>query len=170
MLLMGDEVGRTQQGNNNTYCHDNALNWFDWSLLEKNAEIFNFCQRLIAFRKAHPVVRHPHHAGQRDQEGRCLEVSWHGTRPWQADWGAGNRTLAMISRFEDDVIYVAFNAFWDPLPFGLPAPGDGRAWRLFADTSMAAPGDVCEPGKETCLDDQGQFLVGGRSVVILVAR
>jgi glycogen operon protein len=174
MLLMGDEVARTQQGNNNTYCHDNSLNWLDWSLKDKNAEIFNYCRRLIAFRKAHPVLRHPHHAGHADQEGRCLEVSWHGTRPWHEDWGPGNRTLAMMSRLragtQEDVIYAAFNTYWEALPFGLPAPGDGRGWHLFANTSMSAPEDAWEPGKEPRLPEQEQFLVGGRAVVVLVAR
>jgi len=59
MLLMGDECGRTQQGNNNAYCHDGPLTWFDWSLLEKNADLFRFCRLMIAFRARHPMMRHP---------------------------------------------------------------------------------------------------------------
>ena len=59
MLLMGDEVGRTQRGNNNAYCVDGPLTWLDWSLIGPNADVFRFCRRLIAFRKAHPILRHP---------------------------------------------------------------------------------------------------------------
>ncbi len=72
MILMGDEVGRTQQGNNNTYCQDNELNWLDWTLLESNADLFRFFKHVIAFRHAHPVLRNRWHLQQPRLRGQRL--------------------------------------------------------------------------------------------------
>jgi isoamylase len=169
MLLMGDECGRTQQGNNNAYCQDNALTWLDWSLLEKNAELFRFCKLMIRFRKQHPVLRNASHPGP-----GAPEVNWHGTRPWCADWSGTSRVLAFqrLGPSGDgmDVVYVAMNMYWEPLEFGLPQPPQGRHWHRFADTSASSPQDICEPGTEPVLANQQQVQVGGRSVLILVAR
>ena len=85
MILMGDEVGRSQRGNNNTYCQDNELSWLDWSLREKNNDLLHFCQELIAFRKAHPSLRHTHYAGAQPGARGQLEITWHGTQPWRPD-------------------------------------------------------------------------------------
>jgi glycogen operon protein len=174
MLLMGDEVGRTQQGNNNTYCQDNELNWLDWGLKEQNAELFRFCQALIALRKAHPVLRHPQFAGSGRHQGGTLEISWHGTRAWNADWSGTSRVLAFLARLRggrpEDAVYAAFNMYWDTLPFEVPALEDGRTWHLFANTGVEAPADVFVPGTEPPLEDPRNLLVGARSVVILVAR
>ena len=174
MLLMGDEIGRSQQGNNNTYCHDNELNWLDWISKDKNAELFRFCQTLIAFRKAHPVLRQPHFAGSQSGESAGLEISWHGTQPWRADFSGTSRVLAFHARLRgaspEDVVYAAFNMYWEPLPFGPPILEDGHRWHVFANTGAEFPNDVCLPGSGLALENPQQVLVGGRSVVILVAR
>jgi isoamylase len=169
MLLMGDECGQTQQGNNNTYCHDSPLTWLDWGLVQKNAELFRFCQRLIRFRKQHPVLRHPRHPGP-----GAPDVVWHGVRAWNADWSSGSRVLAFQRTGPAagglDAVYVALNMHWENLDLELPSPPPGLRWHVFANTSMAAPEDVWEPGQEPPLADQGKFLVGGRAVIVLVAR
>jgi glycogen operon protein len=174
MLLMGDEVGRTQQGNNNTYCQDNELNWLDWGLKQRNAELFRFCQALIALRKAHPVLRQSRFAGSGRGETGILELSWHGTRAWVADWSGTSRVLAFLARLRggspDDVVYAAFNTYWETLPFEVPTLEDGRTWHVFANTGEEPPADVFVPGTELPLENPRQLLVGGRSVVILVAR
>jgi isoamylase len=174
MLLMGDELGRTQRGNNNAYCQDNELSWLDWSLQEANAELVRFCRALIALRRAHPVLRHPRFAGSGEGESGALEISWHGTQAWRADLSGTSRVLAFQARLRsgnpDDLVYAAFNMYWEPLPFEPPAVDDGRRWHVFADTGRASPDDVCAPGVEPPLADPKQVLVGGRSVVILVAR
>lgn len=95
MILMGDEVGRTQRGNNNTYCHDNDLNWFDWSLLERNADLFHFARQMIAFRKTHPLLRAREHLGMSTAQADFI---WHGVHAWNADWSPGSRTLAFMLR------------------------------------------------------------------------
>jgi len=150
------------------------LNWLDWSLREANAELFRFCQALIALRKAHPVLRHPHFADSCKGDSSTLEISWHGTQPWRADLSGTSRVLAFWARLRggnpDDQVYVAFNMYWEALLFEPPAVDDGRRWHVFANTGLASPNDVCAPGVESPLEDPKQLLVAGRSVVILVAR
>jgi isoamylase len=179
MLLMGDEMGRTQHGNNNAYCHDSPLSWLDWDLLEANTDLFRFVQRAIAFRKAHPVLRNRMHFRNYDYAGSGYpDISWHGVRAWQADWSASSRTIAFLlcghhgrgGLERDDFIYAAFNMYWDALPYELPQLPPGLSWHVFANTSVPPPGDACEPGSEPLVEDQRVFLMGGRSVAILVGR
>ncbi len=179
MLLMGDEVGRSQQGNNNTYCHDNDLNWLDWQLWEQNNDIFKFCQRCIAFRHAHPVLRHYSHLKNQDYIGSGYpDISWHGTQAWQADWSEGSRTLAFMlcgqhakqGNQKDDFIYVGMNMHWEAHGFELPQLPAGVQWHIFANTGCQAPHDCYELGKEVILPQQQGILIGERSVVILVGK
>lgn len=179
MLLMGDEIGRTQQGNNNTYCQDNELNWLDWSLVKRNADLLTFVQRCIAFRHAHPVLRSRDHFRNADYVGSgYADITWHGTQAWNADWSGSSRVIAFMlcgkhakgGTVRDDYIYVALNMHWETLPFQVPQLPKGMAWHVFANTGVAAPDDSYEPGHEPSLSDQSNILVGGRSVVILVGR
>jgi glycogen operon protein len=179
MILMGDEVGRTQQGNNNTYCQDNELNWLDWGLREQHTDLLLFVQHLIAFRHAHPVLRNAYHLSGRDYVGSgYADISWHGTQAWQADWSGTSRVLAFLlcgkhargGTTTDDYVYVAYNMYWDALPFGLPGLPDGRQWHLVANTGAVEGAASYAPGREPRLEDQQQVLVGGRSVLILVGR
>jgi len=166
MLLMGDEMGRTQDGNNNTYCHDTTLNWLDWTLLDRYPDLYRFARLCIAFRQAHPVLRLPYHP-----KG---ELSWHGTQAWQADWN-GHVIAYMLDgqklqSHPDDLIYVALNMYWETLPFELPRLPPNRRWAVFANTSAPPDQEIWEPGTEPILTDQLSFLVQGRSVAILVGR
>jgi isoamylase len=174
MLLMGDEVGHTQQGNNNTYCQDSSLTWLDWSLQEQNAELFRFCQQLIAFRQRHPALRQTRYAGPGASAGDALQVTWHGTKPWQPDWAPHSRVLACMlygsGADGPDVLYVAMNMYWEPLAFELPAPPPGQHWHLFANTAVAPPADIWEPGQEPPLPEPREVLLEGRAILVLVAR
>jgi isoamylase len=174
MLLMGDEVGRSQQGNNNTYCQDNELSWLDWGLLAGNADLHRFTRALIALRKAHPALRHRHFAGVTLDGSEVLELTWHGTRAWQPDWSGTSRVLAfqarLLGRAPADTVYVAMNMYWDALPFEPPALDAGLAWHLAANTSEPSPNDICFPGEGRPVKDPASILVVGRSVVILTAR
>ena len=179
MLLMGDEVGRTQYGNNNTYCHDNELNWLDWALLEKNADLFRFVKNVVAFRHAHPALRNVHHLRNADYLGTGYpDISWHGHRAWHPDWNASSRSLAFMlcgqhargGKTPDDYVYVAMHMHWDAAPFELPQLPGGRTWHVSANTGAASPEDAWEPGNEPQLANQQQFLMGPRSVAILVGR
>ena len=177
MLLMGDEIGRTKQGNNNTYCHDNELNWLDWNLLEENFELFRFTKQCIAFRRAHPLLRNRWHLSQSDYVGSGYpDISWHGERAWDADLSLESRSLAFLldgnhargGQEQDDFIFVAMNMHWDAQWFDLPGLPEGKQWHIFANTG--APEDITEPGEERLLDDQGGILLGDRSVAILVGK
>ena len=148
MILMGDEVGRTQHGNNNTYCHDNDLNWFDWWLVEENAELLRFFRSMIAFRHAHPALRSCDHLRHTDYKDAGLpDISWHGTQAWRPDWSGTSRVLAFMlsghhakgGRTGDNDIYVAMNSYWDSLDFELPKPSPGRQWHVAIDTGAPRP-------------------------------
>ncbi len=179
MLLMGDEVARTKNGNNNTYCHDNELNWFDWELTEQNDGLLRFFQNLTAFRHAHPTLRNRWHLSGRDYLGTGYpDISWHGRDAWHPDWSDESRSLAFMlcgqhargGQASDDYIYVALNSHWLTHGFELPQLPGGRQWHVFANTAQEAPHDIWTPGDEPRLDEQSYFLMGPRSSAILVGR
>jgi glycogen operon protein len=179
MILMGDELGHSKHGNNNTYCHDNQFNWLDWSLSETNADLFRFFQNCIAFRKVHPTLKNwARFRHEDDPSGIYAEVSWHSVEAWKAEWGDYILTLAfMVSgeyQVDDGVvsehIYVAMNMHWEDHEFTIPELPDDFYWHLFVDTGVTPPDDICLPGDEPRLIDQQALLVHARSVVILVGR
>jgi glycogen operon protein len=173
MLLMGDEMARTQRGNNNAYCQDNEISWLDWRLQTAQAELRRFCRRLIAFRQAHRCLRAPHFAASPAAPDSPLQITWHGVRPEQPDWSEGSRVLAFEKRLYDaqgnDVVYAALNMYWEPLAFLLPPPPAGAAWRLFANTAAPPPADVADANDPGKLADPQQVVLGGRSIVVLYA-
>jgi isoamylase len=173
MLLMGDEMGRTQQGNNNTYCHDNPLNWLDWTFLEKNADLFNFVKRCIAFRRTHRVLRNAEHFHHCDTGSGYADITWHGTKAWSADWSFSSRVLAFLlsgQHCQDDYIYVAMNMHFSPLEFELPRLPLGWQWFVFANTGCDHPEDIWEVDKELLLADQSSILIAERSLITLVGK
>ena len=186
MILMGDEVAHTRQGNNNAYCQDNDLNWFDWTRLESEADMFRFFRCCIQFRRGHRVLRNRYHFQHRElSDSGYPDISWHGVEAWNPDWSDSSRTLAFMLNGEDekgsaseknqteeqaDFIYVAMNMHWESHIFELPQLPVGRRWRRFVDTSRPEPGEIVEPGQEVMLHDQEKKYVGPRSVVILVGR
>ncbi len=179
MLLAGDEVGRTQLGNNNTYCQDNELSWFDWGLAEgptANTELLEFTRALIAFRRAHPVLRSAGHPTGSDRVGSGLpDISWHGVRAGAPDWSSHCRVLALMrcgrhakdGTEPDENVYLAVNAHWEAHDLELPRLPAGEVWHLFADTSQAAAHPL---GAEPALEHPGRYHLGPHSAVILVGR
>lgn len=179
MILAGDELANTQDGNNNAYCHDSELSWLNWTQLESNADLFRFVKNCIAFRMAHPVLRSKTHFTNRDYVGSgYADITWHGTQAWNADWSGTNRSVAFMlcgkhakgGTVVDNYVYVAMNMYWDTLPFTLPGLPDELKWHVFVNTGAPSPQDSWQPGSEPLLDDQSRFVVGGRSVVILVGK
>src|SRR5262249_40706880 len=155
MILMGDEMGHTQRGNNNTYCQDNDLNWLDWQLLSVNAELFNFFKHCIAFRKAHPALRSHEYLADEHGTREMVLLSWHGTQAWHADWSGMSRTLGFLLHGhplpgEDglDAIYVAMNMHWEAHWFELPRLTPGMTWHVSINTGVAPPGDKYRLGAE----------------------
>ena len=168
MLLAGDELGRTQRGNNNAYCQDNEISWLDWSLLSQNGDLFRFTQRLIRFRKAHPSLRRRSFF---EDEARPA-VAWHGARPGKPDWTPESRSVAMqiLPAANDETILVIAHAHWEPKAFELPKLPAGKSWRRFLDTSLPPGDDALEPGAEAPVTWDRTYAVGPRSVVVLVGR
>lgn len=179
MILSGDEMGNTQWGNNNAYCQDNEIAWLDHRLLETNAETFNFFKKMIAFRKAHPVLRRSTRFQNGDDVGSGYPViSWHGTKACQVDYSGGKPILALLlcglhpkgGTKKDNCIYAAMNMHWQMHGFELPKLPQGISWHAFANTDMQTPEDISEIGHEVELENQSEFLVGPRSVAILVGK
>ncbi len=168
MLLAGDEIGRTQRGNNNAWCQDNDISWVDWSLLERNRDLFQFTSRLTRFRKAHRSLRRRTFFQDEKRSG----VSWHGTTLDTPDFGEESRELGMHleGRDGDDPIYLFANAHWEPRPFELPSLKPPRRWRRFVDTSLERGAAAVEPGTEPPLPSARAYVAGPRSVVVLVGR
>jgi len=145
MLLMGDEVRRTQLGNNNAYSQDNDLNWFDWRLLDRHADIHRFVKALIAFREHRDVVAEGTTISLNQLLER-LQITWHGVALNRPDWSEQSHSLAfsmrsLRSRF---MLHALFNAYWEPLRFELPPGENGNAqpWRRCIDTALQAPDDI----------------------------
>jgi glycogen operon protein len=171
MILSGDEVRRTQQGNNNAYCQDNQISWFDWRLVAGRADLFRFWKLMIDFRRRHGAVhRSRFFEGKVNQRG-LPDVSWHGCQLLRPGWDDPNAralafTLAGFGAEED--IHVMLNMDAQGLDFELPVV-KGRQWHLVVDTAKPSPQDIIDPGKEQPLAGQ-QIHVEGRSVVVLVSR
>lgn len=143
MFLAGDEFGNSQYGNNNTYCQDNEISWLDWSDLERNAGLFDFVSRMIAFRKEHPVLRGP------GESAACgwPDISFHHGVPWnsQTDENARQIGILFCGRKEadtgDDGVFLAVNAHWEPHTQTLPKAPGGYRWKLVFHTASPAPFD-----------------------------
>lgn len=168
MLLMGDEFGRSQHGNNNSYCLDSPVSWVDWTLLDSNSDLHHFVRSLIHFRHQHPALRVNVFEGPESSILPCC--SFHGASPWSPDWSSESRQLAwMMSCDLDhglvDVVYVAANMAHYATWFDLPTCPAGYQWNLCFNT-----GDIDRPVHvpSSQLDHTG-LLVGERSVIILQA-
>jgi glycogen operon protein len=171
MILMGDEVRRTQGGNNNPYCQDNEVSWFDWDDLNRHADLLRFAQRLIRFRLSFDAFRgEPGMTLNRFLEQASLE--WHGTQLLQPDWSDDSHSLAVTMRCPAGrcAMHMILNAFGEPLDFELPGPHAGGKydWRRIVDTSQASPEDISEP--HVALAAGSPYTAGPRSVVVLVAQ
>lgn len=168
MILAGDEFLRTQQGNNNAWCQDNAISWLDWDRAQDNANFLRFTREVIRLRKRHPALRRT----------RFLEdgaVVWHGVTPFKPDFGPASRTVAMTldgrktGREPDRDIYIACNAWSDPLWFAIPPAPQGRSWRRVLDTALAAPNEVTLDGGPV-VPAGIRYNVGGHSMLVLVGE
>jgi len=163
MLLGGDEFRRTQHGNNNAYCQDNEVSWFDWGLLEKHKEIHRFTRGMIAFRRAHPVLRKENFYTDEDIKWFAPDgATPHWADPWQKSFAC-----LILGETEPD-LFLLFNADTSAVDFYLPALPTGKIWRLAVDTSQTAPDDFFEPGKEPSIQGQNGFRLGPRSSAILL--
>jgi isoamylase len=186
MILGGDEIGRTQRGNNNAYCQDNEISWFDWHMADSNAGLLRFFQLMIAFRKRCSLLRRD--SFQLNGEGG-FHITWHGVQRMKPDWSDCSRSIALqLTQLQpgppssadlggiemespgprDDVHFIA-NAYNGDLEFELPQIGE-REWFRLVDTAQSSPNDIAEDGQEFPLLSQESYTVKEHSVVIFVAK
>jgi len=171
MILSGDELGRTQQGNNNAYCQDNDVSWLNWEMATTNAGLLRFFQHMIDFRKRCHMLRRDTFA----LDGETgFHVTWHGSKRMSADWSPESRSVAMQwtqihkDGSREDLHFIA-HAHWDDCEFELPDIGE-REWLRLVDTSLPSPHDIADEGAEFSLPSQESYFVKARSVAIFISR
>ena len=171
MILYGDELGRTQLGNNNAYCQDNELAWLNWDLNPTRRDLHRFFKHLIHFRRQHSVLRRDRFEPLSPDTG--VKLDWHGTHLFSPDWSFDSRSIALHLSGGDaeqpEHIFLIANAYWSDLTFDLPQL-DGKRWARFVDTSLSPPRDICPPGQEIPIEHSPSYTVAGRSVVVLVGE
>jgi len=170
MILMGDEVRRTQQGNNNAYCQDNEISWFDWTLVTKHPDMHRFLRLLCTARLLLDTELEPWDTSL-NQLLRFADRSWHGVKLGQPDWSFTSHSLALHveARKEGLLFYLILNAYWEPLEFELPPASNGSPWRRWIDTSFDSPSDIVEWQTAPPLTSP-IYRAGPRSVVALYTR
>jgi glycogen operon protein len=171
MITMGDEVRRTQSGNNNAYCQDSEISWFDWTLLAKRADVLRFVTLLNARR----VLRDAGAERQRvalNQLIRQADLTWHGLRLHQPDWSYWSHSVAFTAKLPKEGVFfhVIINAYWEPLEFELPPVGNGARypWRRWIDTFLNSPHDIVDWERAPPVPSQ-TYRTEPRSVVLLFA-
>jgi isoamylase len=179
MILGGDEIERTQQGNN-AYCQDNPISWYDWNLDQERRDLLAFTAKAIALRKAHPVFRrHNFLTGQQPGPGAGEDVVWlwtDGTPMTPEHWNSGSLVFAMWLNgaaltetdadgnvLSDDTFLILFNASWNPQVFNLPSASLGATWTRVLDTTQ----DTGSPASSTALPADSAYTSSPRSLLVL---
>jgi isoamylase len=175
MLLAGDECRRSQAGNNNAYCQDNPISWFNWKLPAKHEGLMRFCRALIAFRKAEPTARQMNFlSGKPNRLGGPPDISWFNAAGLPADWKPDSHDLTCLLAAAVAVgqleppnrhLLIMFHAGADPQQFIVPSPVGSFPWRLILDTAAKAPKDIYPgldgppPPKDGVVELEGRSLV-----------
>jgi len=168
MITMGDEVRRTQQGNNNAYCHNDESVWFDWTSLEEHADVRRFVKLLIQRR----LLRDMGPERQRMTLTQLIRrgiKGWHGVKLDRPDWSDYSHSIALSVELPEEnlLVYFIFNAYWDQLEFELPLIANDKAfWHRWIDTYRDSPQDIVEWQTAPAILDR-TYRVGSRSVVVL---
>lgn len=167
MILMGDEVRRTQNGNNNAYCQDNEVSWFDWDLLPRHSDIFRFVKLLVKHRLARDSAQQEYAMSLRELMDQRL-VTWHGVKLNQPDWSDHSHSIAfMVQALSGRLsMYFMINAYSQALEFELAPPNTG-SWKRWIDTSLSEPDDIAEWGNSN-VQITNMYRVVPFSVVVLI--
>ena len=175
MLTAGDEFARSQGGNNNAYCQDNAISWLDWQLVENNKGLHRFFRLLIALRKAHPIFRRADFFPTADSAENSL-IRWQSTKPGTEDWSPEAKTLAFFlsgqsanNKTKDDDFFLMLNGHNRSRTFTAPTPPSGRRWLKIIDTSAESPEDITPLAEAPPLDDHKTTVAGMAAVVLISA-
>lgn len=180
MLLGGDEFQRTQQGNNNPYCQDNEISWYNWDFVEKHREIYRFCRELIRFRKNHPALRRSKFfTDGKLNKSRTPDIGWLSENGEPQDWKAENRRLACFingnrddtgSNMDEADLYFMFNSTSTKCVFKISPLLHGKRWRIAIDTGAESPGDIFPTGEEPLVNDTGRYRLKPLSTAVLIAK
>ena len=170
MILMGDEARRTQFGNNNAYCQDNEISWFDWRLLDKHPDVHRFTRLLIQRRLQRDLTPER----ERLTLNELLEQAnktWHGTKRNRPDWSDDSHSFSFCAELRNQGLFVCLisNAYWEPLEFEVPQllEGNRNHWRRWIDTSLESPDDIVDWRDAPSIASL-TYRVGPRSVVVLL--
>jgi glycogen operon protein len=172
MLLAGDEMLRTQKGNNNAWCQDSEVSWLDWSLEKKHAGFHRFVREMIAFRMRHPALRRRNFF-RGDLETR--DITWHGITAGAPNFNHESHAIAFMldgqktGRETDHDLFIVMNAWTESLEFEIPIPPNSGKWRRVINTALPSPKDILDESAAPFIKPSTPYLVGERSVVVLVA-
>ena len=170
MITMGDEVRRTQHGNNNAYCHNDESVWFDWTSLEEHADAHRFVKLVIQRRLLRDTGPERQRMALTELISRGIK-GWHGVKLDQPDWSDYSHSIALSveSPEQNLLFYLIFNSYWEQLEFELPAiANDKTFWRRWIDTYLDSPQDIVEWQRAPALLSR-TYMAGPRSVVVLWA-
>ena len=175
LIYAGDEMGNSQQGNNNAWCRDNEQSWIEWRGGKQERMLLEYVKALIAFRKAHPIFR-------QNKELRMMDylscgypdVSYHGKRAWFGDFENYSRSVGVLyagNYMEDKVsFYVAYNMHWMPHEYALPGLSGEALWRIAIDTGIEGAGAIYQEGQEPILEEQRMITVPERTIIVLTGK
>jgi glycogen operon protein len=180
MMLGGDEFRRTQRGNNNAYCQDNEVSWYDWGLLRQHADIWRFTRLLIDFRRRHPALHRPEFFTGMDSDYNAIpDITWFDEAGGTPDWARPEGILAarldgskadILSDRDDNDFYLIFNATDKLVNFKVcPAPG-GKHWYRAIDSAYESPLDILEHGAEEILIPQEEYVARPSSLAVFISR
>ena len=170
MMLMGDEIRRSQQGNNNGYCQNNELNWFNWEATKTESDLFRFVKDLIKFIQSLEIFQQEKILSLHPNQD-VPYIIWHGKELGQPDWSEYSHSLAFTLHHPQaqEQIYVMLNAYWQPLTFKLPSLSPSQKWYRILDTFLPSPEDFTDLATALPINSQ-EYLVQPRSSVVLMMK
>ncbi len=170
MVLMGDEVRRTQQGNNNAYCQDGDLTWLDWRSLESQQGLWRFTREAIALTQRLKLFQQTHWLTVTDRFASGPHLTWHGVKLYEPDWSDHSHSLAFTLHHPaaGEDLHVILNAYWEPLSFELPLLPAQTQWHRIIDTALPSPADIVSPAHSTAVAG-GLYVAPARTAVVLMA-
>ena len=180
MIYGGDECGNSQNGNNNAWCQDNEVGWQSWKKTKDARNLRSFVEKMIAFRKAHPILRLRNPMRQMDYKSLGYpDVSYHGSIAWYVDNNRMKNAFGIMYcgdyasgeyGYSDDFIYVAYNMYWIAQDFALPDLPSDKKWSITMDTALEDSFRAPEKDLDVYFDDKKHITVAPRSIVILTSR
>ncbi|MDE5101720.1 MAG: glycogen debranching enzyme, partial [Trichodesmium sp. St19_bin2] len=185
MILMGDEVRRTQLGNNNSYCQNNKSSWFDWSQIDQQNDLLRFVKKIIHFTQELKITQLDKvlatvgaipesslvSTKEKTNLNKVPHISWHGIHLGMPDWNVDSRTLAFSLKHPEsgEYFHIMLNAYWKPLMFELPPLERGENWYLIVNTAFTSPKDFNDLDEATKVLGV-RYRLEPRAAVILMTK